>query len=61
MTATALLLVGYLVEGTLSRQWFGGTHITDTLTTYLAEHKLLAPAEQLIARLVKEKVWLVKL
>ena len=48
--------LGYLVDGGLNRQTYGGSHITDTLNSYLVEYRLFTPVEQLIARLVKEKV-----
>ena len=44
------------MDGGLNRQTYGGSHITDTLNSYLVEYRLFTPVEQLIARLVKEKV-----
>ena len=49
-------MVGYLVDGGLNRQSYGGQRITETLNSYLAEYRLLSAVEQLIAKYIKEKV-----
>ncbi|XP_067931643.1 uncharacterized protein [Watersipora subatra] len=49
------LIDGHLVGGGLNRQSFGGSHMTDSLNSYLADYRLFTPVEMLIPRLVKEK------
>ena len=48
--------LGYLVEEGVVRRAFGGKSVTETLNSCLMEYRLFTPVENLITRLIKEKV-----